>query len=99
MKSQVLGEGVNAVGVGASVDMSATPFMDRHSVVGCIDVSPDFNGTMTIQHSDDDTTFTTAMTVTGTNQPNKKNSIQLKRYVRRNMTAHTAGSANAYLLG
>lgn len=99
MKAQVLGEDKAAVAAGSSVDMSTTPFMDRHSVVGCINVSPDFNGTYVIQTSDDDSNWTTVLTVTGANQVNKKASVQLKRYVRDNMTAFTAGKASSYLLG
>ncbi|MDH5572498.1 MAG: hypothetical protein OEY89_12085 [Gammaproteobacteria bacterium] len=99
MKAQALGESKAAVAVGAAVNMSTTPFMDRHSVVGCIDVSPNFNGTYKIQGSDDNVTFTDLLTVTGASQPNKKVSIQLKRYMRDNMTVFTAGSASSYLLG
>lgn len=99
MKVQVLGESVGATGAGSSVDMSTTPFMDRHSVAGCIDVSPNFDGTYSIQTSDDGSSWTTVMTVTGANQPNKKAEIALKRYVRGNMTAYTAGAASGYLLG
>jgi len=99
MKLQTLGEDKAAVAVGSSIDMSTTPFLDRHSVVGCIDVSPDFNGTYSIQHSDDDSTWVTALTVTGASKPNKKAGIQLKRYVRENMTAFTAGTASSYLMG
>ena len=99
MKVQVLGEDKAAVAAGSSVDMSTTPFMDRHSAVGCIDVSPDFNGTYAIQTSDDGATWVNVLSVTGANQVNKKVSVQLKRYVRDNMTAFTAGKASSYLLG
>ncbi len=97
MQQTVLGEGLNSVAAETAVEMTTSPFLPHRSAVAKLNVSSNFNGTVKIQGSDDGTTYTDLLTVTGTTQPNKEAQVTLKKYMRANVTAYTAGSANAYL--
>lgn len=97
MKQVTLVEAQGAVANGAAVEMATTPFMQKHNIVARIEPTPNFNGTMLIQDSPDGTTWTTQLTVTGTNQAAKSVEVLVARYVRWSMSVFTAGAASAYL--
>lgn len=97
MQLKTLGEAKAAVAAGTAQQMTDTPFLPGREAIARITVSPNFNGTYKIQGSDDGTTYSDLLTVTGANQPGKEVQVSLKKYMRDNMTAFTAGSASAYL--
>lgn len=99
MEMKTLGEALGAAGAAAAQTMNETPFLPGRGCVACIEVSANFNGTIAVEGSDDGTTYTALASVAGTNQPNKKARVAVKKYMRANMTAWTAGTANAYVLG
>lgn len=101
MNVVALGESIGAAGAQAALITNVSPFLQGGPAEAEIVVSPDFNGTVDIEVSDDDgvTWNAASLTVTGTNQPNKKASITLGTQVRMNVTAWTAGLCSAYLRG
>lgn len=97
MKNLTLGEALGAVADGAAVEMTTTPFMQKHNVVLKINPSPNWNGTCAIQDSPDQITWTDRLSVAGTNQPAKQVEVVVDRYVRRRITVFVAGAVNFYM--
>lgn len=98
MKTLILTEGTSGTAVAAqtAVGCTATPFLPGRNVV-CHVNSNGLTGTPTIlvQGSDDNSTWTTL--ATHTSLYNKQYNIQLRRYMRTNMTVvGTAGTFSAY---
>ncbi len=87
----------NAVAAGTSYECRSTPFVyGRHptAVVTC----NGFTGTVKIQTSDDDSTWTDVATVTGTTTDRTELlAITLKPWIRANVTARCAGSVSVDL--
>ncbi len=99
MNVEILTEGLAAIGMQAAVQPNQTPIIKGRESVAQIMVSPNFNGTIEIEGSDDGVAYTALVTVVGANQPNKMAKVAVRTYMRANMTAWTAGSASAYLVG
>jgi hypothetical protein len=99
MKVQMLAEAVSnaAVAAQSSVDLdNKTPFLPGRKVEAFIERSPDAtaSGTIVIQGSDDDSTWTTVLTSSAL--AGKRAMVDAYRYMRANMTvAGTAGTYNA----
>lgn len=99
MNVKTLGQNLAAVAAVAGQQMNTSPFIAGRSVAAVITVSPDFNGTIKLQSSDDNTTFADVASVAGSNKESLTVEVELKEYMRANVTAFTAGTASIQLIG
>ena len=98
MQMKVLGTALAAAAASTGVEMNVTPYIEGKEVVGSIDLNG-FHGTVKIQSSDDDSTYADVLTVT-TAAPasfSKEATMTLKKYMRANVTAFTAGACDVNL--
>lgn len=98
MKMTSLGADIAANGTGTAVEMNTTPFMEDASVLLEIVPTPNFNGTATIEGSDDGTSYSNILQITGTNKGVKKLEVAAQRYYRYTMAGFTAGAADFNIL-
>lgn len=101
MKTQALGTDIAANGNGTAVETTVTPFGPRRNAVVVISPDEAWNGTITVETSPDNSTFTavSGVTVTGTNRQAKMFNIELDRYVRYVCASYTAGHCDVNLIG
>lgn len=101
-KLKVLGEDVALTGDAAqtAVEMDETPFAPGFNAVAVVSLAgPTGTPTVLIEGSDDNSTFTTLLTVTDITQLLVMEEVTLKRYMRVNVTeVGSAGTVTAYLL-
>ena len=101
MKMLAVGEDIDAVEDGTGVATITTPFGPRRTVVAALLPSDAWNGTVKLQTSADNSTWSDvsgATLVGNTSLPVLEN-VALDRYVRYTCTAYTAGECSIYLLG
>jgi len=99
LKKKVIGEAVASVITGAAVMMNTTPHMQKDSGVLVVAPSPNFNGTLVVEKSDDGgDTWTTVKTVTGSNNAASFDEVAMAGQYRYDCTAFTAGSISIGIL-
>ena len=99
MKLQSLGTDIGAAGAETGVLMNKMPFGEGAEAVVSFELEG-FNGTAKLQSSDDDVTYADVVTVTeAVSSRTKQAQVTLKKYMRLNVTAWTAGDVTCNLLG
>lgn len=101
MRALSVGAAIAANGNGTGVATGTSPFGPRRQAVCAISPDEAWNGTITIQTSPDNSTWTTVsgVTVTGTNRQTTFDTIELDRYVRYVCASYVAGHCDVDLLG
>jgi len=91
-----LGEAIAANGAVTGVEMSVTPMLEGRDVTAQFCPDAAFDGTVDIQGSDDDASYSNIITgLTGTG--NLIKGLELPRYTRINVTGRSAGNVSVYL--
>lgn len=101
MKVLTLGSEIGANGNGTAVETTVTPFGPRRQAV--VVISPDelWNGTITVETSPDNSTWTalSGVTITGTMRQTRMFNAELDRYVRYVCASFVAGDCDVYVQG